>query len=176
MITENKATYADLIATVKSALSKADQVETVLQNMGSDVFNFYQSEKALDETKAQFIADAIHPIVKKKHLEALGKDLPRKNSKEYNEQVSRDNGYSAKWQTVTDDKATARSVILTYYKRVKQYAFEKPKTESVKKDFLAKISALILEGGKITECNFNLPKVMGYLVQAEQAGKQGLAK
>ena len=36
MITENKATYADLIATVKSALSKADQVETVLQNMGQD--------------------------------------------------------------------------------------------------------------------------------------------
>ena len=45
-----------------------------------------------------------------------------------------------------------------------------------KKDFLAKISALIKEGGKITECNYDLVKVMGFLIQAEQAGKQGLAK
>ena len=68
--------YLDLVNSVKSALKSVDQTETKLQSMGADVLSFFQTEKAMDEVKAQFIADAILPVIKKHHAEALAKDLP----------------------------------------------------------------------------------------------------
>jgi hypothetical protein len=49
--------------------------------------------------------------------------------------------------------------------------FPPEKKESAKKSFAEKISALIDEGGKIKECDFDLVKVMGFLIQAEACTK-----
>jgi len=163
--------YADLIKEVKLALVSNDKARNSLESMGADVAEFFGSEKALDDVKAQFIADAIHPIINKKHLESLAKDLPVMNSKQYKEALSQDASYEAKWVEANQAKKDARATIATYYKRVKAYAFPAPKKESEKKSFAEKITALIAEGGKITECDFDLVKVMGFLVQAEQASK-----
>lgn len=167
--------YQDMISAVKTALKLGDKAETELQNMGSYVAEFYGSEKALDEVKAQFMADAIHSIVKPHHVQALGVDLPRMNSKAYKEACSADNSYPAKWEKANKAKIDARATIQTYYKRVVKFAFPPEKKESAKKRWEDKLTALIEEGGKIKECDFDLVKVMGFLIQAEQVTKIKIA-
>jgi hypothetical protein len=51
------------------------------------------------------------------------------------------------------------------------YAFPPEKKESKKKSFTEKLKALIDEGGKIKECDFDLVKTMGFLIQAEACTK-----
>jgi len=171
VITMSTTNYLDLVNSVKSALKAVEQSETKLQTMGSDVLAFFQTEKAMDEVKAQFIADAILPVIKKHHAEALAKDLPRKGSKEYNENLAKDASYSDKFEIANKAKKDARATLNTYYNRVKSYAFPKDKVESSKKDFVAKLSKLIEEGGKIKECNFDLVATLQLMVQAEKIAK-----
>ena len=96
--------YQDMIGSVKSALKLGDKAETELQTMGLNVSGFFGSEKALEEVKAQFIADAIHSLVKPKHIQALAVDLPRMNSKAYKEACSADNSYPDKWEVANQAK------------------------------------------------------------------------
>ena len=164
-----------MVDAVRKAVSGDILTVNKWENAGIEVSKVYPSAKSLDEVKAQFVVDCIIPALPNKYVVALALDLPRKGSKAHNELVSKDGGYMAKWEMANQAKKDARSITVTYYNRVKSYAFPEKKA-SDKKDFLAKISALIKEGGKITECNYDLVKVMGFLIQAEQAGKQGLAK
>jgi hypothetical protein len=160
--------YLEVVNSVKSTLKSVEQTESKLQTMGSDVLAFFQTEKAMDEVKAQFIADAILPVIKKHHAEALAKDLPRKGSKEYMEQVSRDAKYHEKFEIANQAKKDARSTLNTYYNRVKSYAFPKDKVESSKKSFADRIKKLIEDGGKLKEADFDLVQCMGFLTQAYQ--------
>jgi hypothetical protein len=130
--------YADLIKLVKKSLVSADNAESSLQTMGKEVALFYGSESALNEVKAQFMADAILPIIKPKHAEALNKDIPRKGSKEFN---ALDVSGLALWESVNQAKKDARSTLNTYFKRVIKYAFpseneaeEKAQVSDVTKD------------------------------------------
>jgi hypothetical protein len=176
MTSNNKEfNFVAMIDAVRKAVSGDILTVNKWEKAGQEVALVYPTAQSLDEVKAQFIADCIIPALPNTHSVALAKDLPRKGSKEHNELVAKDIGYMAKWELANQAKKDARSVAGTYYNRVKSYAFPEKKTAE-KKDFLAKISALIKEGGKITECNYDLVKVMGFLIQAEQAGKQGLAK
>ena len=132
------ANYADLIKLVKKSLVSADTAESALQNMGKEVASFYGSESALNEVKAQFCADAILPILKPKHAEALNKDIPRKGSKEFN---ALDASGLALWESVNQAKKDARSTLGVYFKRVVKYAFpsaeeaeEKPQVSDTTKD------------------------------------------
>jgi len=161
--------YLDLVSSVKNALKSVEQSETKLQTMGADVLAFFQTEKAMDEVKAQFIADAILPVIKKHHAEALAKDLPRKGSKEYNENLAKDASYSDKFEIANQAKKDARSTLNTYYNRVKSYAFPKDKVEKPVKGFADRIKKLIEDGGKLQNADFDLVKVMGFLTQAYQA-------
>jgi hypothetical protein len=162
------ANYTDVVIAVKSAVKINGEAEDKWLKAGAEVLAFFGSAKALDEVKAQFIADAIIPAIKKKHAEVLAKDIPRKGSKEYNALPESE---LAKWNEVNEGKKTARAVCGVMYNRVKSYAFEKESTSSTKKSFVEKISALIEEGGKIKECNFDLVAVMQFLIQAEKVAK-----
>ena len=173
MTSNNKEfNFVAMIDAVRKAVSGDILTVNKWEKAGEEVALIYPTAQSLDEIKAQFIADCIIPALPNTHSVALAKDLPRKGSKEYNALPA---GAIEQWKLANQAKKDARSIAGTYYNRVKSYAFPEKKT-SEKKDFLAKISALIKEGGKITECNYDLVKVMGFLIQAEQAGKQGLAK
>jgi hypothetical protein len=161
--------YQEVVNSVKSALKSVEQSETKLQSMGAEVCQFFVTESAMDEVKAQFIADAILPTIKKHHAEALAKDLPRKGSKEYNDNLAKDVSYADKFEIANQAKKDARSTLNTYYNRVKSYAFPKDKKDKVVKSYADKIKALIDEGGKLKEADFDLVKVMGFLTQAYQA-------
>jgi hypothetical protein len=173
--TNKEFNFVSMIDAVRKAVSGDILTVNKWEKAGEEVALVYPTAQSLDEVKAQFIADCIIPALPNTHSVALAKDLPRKGSKEHNELVAKDSTYMAKWESANQAKKDARSIAGTYYNRVKSYAFPEKKTTE-KKDFLAKISALIKEGGKITEVNYDLVKVMGFLIQAEQAGKQGLAK
>ena len=163
--------YSEVVSSVKSAIKIDGDTQNKWVKAGESVAEFFQSVKALEEVKAQFIADAILPALDKKHCEALGKDLPRKGSKEYIEHTQKDSGYADKWEIANQNKKDARATCDTYFKRVLKYAFPPEKKEGSKKSFAEKITALIEEGGKIKECDFDLVKVMGFLVQAEKITK-----
>lgn len=163
--------YSEVLVSVKSAIKADSEVGNKWVKAGEMVAGFFPNQKALEEVKAQFIADGILPALDKKHSEALGKDLPRKGSKEYIENTQKDSGYADKWEVANQAKKDARATCDTYFKRVVKYAFPPEKKEGTKKSFIEKISALIEEGGKIKECDFDLVKVMGFLVQAEKVAK-----
>jgi hypothetical protein len=165
------ANYQLVVTSVKTAIKTDSDTQNKWVKAGCEVGEFFQSAKALEEVKAQFIADAILPALDKKHSEALGKDLPRKGSKEFIENTQKDAGYSDKWEIANQAKKDARSTCDTYFKRVLKYAFPKPSVESTKKSFVERITKLIEDGGKIKECDFDLVKVMGFLVQAEKVAK-----
>ena len=165
------AKYTEVVTATKTAIKADSEVGNKWVKAGESVSSYFTTQKALEEVKAQFIADAILPALDKKHSEALGKDLPRKGSKEFNDKCSTDANYSDKWEVANQAKKDARSTCDTYFKRVLKYAFPPEKKESNKKTFAEKITALIEEGGKIKECDFDLVKVMGFLVQAEKVAK-----
>ena len=165
------ANYSEVISSVKSAVDFDNKTKNKWVKAGESVAEFFQSAKALEEVKAQFIADAILPALDKKHSESLSKDLPRKGSKEFIENTQKDLGYADKWEVANQAKKDARSTCDTYFKRVLSYAFPKPVNESSKKSFVERITKLIEDGGKIKECDFDLVKVMGFLVQAEKTAK-----
>lgn len=165
------ANYSEVVTATKTAIKADSEVGNKWVKAGESVADFFQSAKALEEVKAQFIADAILPAIDKRHAQALAVDLPRKGSKEFNEKISVDVSYSDKWELANQGKKDARSTCDTYFKRVLKYAFPPEKKESAKKSFAEKITALIEEGGKIKECDFDLVKVMGFLIQAEACTK-----
>lgn len=165
------ANYSEVVVSVKSAIKVDSDTQNKWVKAGESVAEFFQSVKALEEVKAQFIADAILPALDKKHGQALAVDIPRKGSKDFNEKSAMDSGYVDKWEVANQAKKDARATCDTYFKRVLKYAFPPEKKEGSKKSFAEKISALIEEGGKIKECDFDLVKVMGFLVQAEKITK-----
>ena len=165
------ANYSDVVVSVKSAIKVDSDTQNKWVKAGESVAEFFQSAKALEEVKAQFIADAILPAIDKRYAQALAVDLPRKGSKDFNEKSAMDIGYSDKWEVANQAKKDARAVADTYFKRVLKYAFPPEKKESTKKTFAEKISALIEEGGKIKEADYDLVRVMGFLIQAEAQTK-----
>jgi hypothetical protein len=165
------ANYSEVVSSVKSAVDLDNKTKNKWVKAGESVAEFFQSAKALEEVKAQFIADAILPALDKKHGQALAVELPRKGSKDFNEKIAMDVSYSDKWEIANQAKKDARATCDTYFKRVLSYAFPKPVSESSKKSFVERITKLIEDGGKIKECDFDLVKVMGFLVQAEKTAK-----
>jgi hypothetical protein len=163
--------YSEVVTATKTAIKADSEVGNKWVKAGESVSSYFTTQKALEEVKAQFIADAILPAIDKKHSEALGKDLPRKGSKEFIEHTQKDSGYADKWELANQAKKDARSICSTYFDRIVKYAFPKPSVESKKKGFVERLSKLIEDGGKIKECDFDLVKVMGFLIQAEQTAK-----
>ena len=115
---EYQTTIKSVIEAVKNELSGVNKWQTA----GSNVREFYGSETALQEVKAQFIADAILPALDKKWAQALAIELPRKGSKEYN---ALDQSGVARWESANQAKKDARAVSHTMFNRIVKYAFPK---------------------------------------------------
>ena len=118
-------TYSEMTKACGEAIR--GDIKTINQWKGAanKVSDFYGSEVAIKEVKAQFIADAVLPFVDKRHAAALAVDLPRKGSKEYN---ALDESGRAKWADDNDAKIKARATCDTYFTRIVKYAFPPAKT------------------------------------------------
>lgn len=164
-----QTTYTEVIKQVTAAVSNELSSVNKWHTAGSSVREFYGSEVALTEVKAQFIADAILPALDKKHAAALALDLPRKGSKEFNEMTEANR---AKWESANQAKKDARATAHTMFARVIKYAFPKeseseastPKT--LKTKFCERITALIKDGEKAENADFDMVATLGFLKQA----------
>jgi hypothetical protein len=139
--------YEAMTKAVTDAIKGEINTVNKWKTAGNEVRTYFGTETALNEAKAQFIADAIIPAMDKKHAAALNLELPRKGSKEYNalDQAARD-----KWDAQNQAKKDARSTAHTMFTRVVGYAFPKEKTESVPKALETKLVDLINDAiGKI---------------------------
>jgi hypothetical protein len=119
--------YSAVVAAVQSALNSDLATESKWQKVAAIVPAFFGTAEALIEVKAQFIADAILPIVPKRHAEALAVDLPRKNGKEYK---ALDETGRKKWAATDEAKKLARATLDSSFKRVLAKAFPPVKKES----------------------------------------------
>lgn len=119
--------YSDVVSAVRASIKSDEQTADKWKVTAEKVRGFYVTETALTETKAQFIADAIIPELKKHHRDALARELPRKNSKDYVEFVAV-HGAEA-WSAANEAKIKARATHDTYFARVIKYAFPPAKTD-----------------------------------------------
>jgi hypothetical protein len=139
--------YQAMTKAVTEAIKGEINTVNKWKTAGAQVREFFGTESALNEVKAQFIADAIIPALDKRHAAALATELVRKGSKEYNalDAASRD-----KWEAQNQAKKDARSTAHTMLARVIGYAFPKEKTESESKSLETKLVNLINDAiGKI---------------------------
>lgn len=150
--------YSDLTKEIQATIKADNSTANKWVKTGQDTRDFFGSEIALTEVKAQFIADAILPALDKKYAEALAKDLPRKNSKEY-EALTESN--KALWEKSNQAKKDARAVCDTYFKRIVKYAFPAEKADSDKTPRTLKtrcneeLTALIKAVEKSEDCPFD---------------------
>ena len=160
---EYQTTIKAVIAAVSGELSSVNKWHAA----GQAVREFYGTETALTEVKAQFIADAIIPAMDKKHAAALAIELPRKGSKEYNEmsEANRD-----KWDAANQAKKDARAVAHTMFGRVVKYAFPSEKAETaprtLKTRLCEELAALIKACEKAENPEFDVIATLGHLKAA----------
>jgi hypothetical protein len=156
--------YTEVTKSVIDAVRNDINTVNKWQDAGHNVRGFFGTETALNEAKAQFLADAIIPAIDKKHAAALALELPRKGSKEYNE-LSEAN--RAKWDVANQAKKDARAVAHTMFARVVKYAFPAEKVESaprtLKTRFCEDIAALIKAGEKAESADFDMVTCLNHL-------------
>ena len=130
--------YSEMTKAVTEAVKGDINSVNKWQTAGQSVREFFGTEGAITEVKAQFIADAILPAIDKRHAQALAKDLPRKGSADYVAYVGA-HGVDA-WETANQAKKDARSVAHTMFARVVKYAFPAEKTETTPRDLKTRLN------------------------------------
>ena len=159
--------YQTVTKNVIEAVRGSINTDNKWQAAGSAVREFYGTEAALTEVKAQFIADAILPAIDKRHAAALSAELPRKGSKEFN---ALDESGKAKWEAQNQAKKDARATAHTMFSRVVSYAFPKEKEasapRSLKTRFCEDIAALIKAGEKAEDAEFDIVECLKHLQSA----------
>ena len=149
--------YTETVEACQKAVSQDINTVNKWVTAGLKVRQFFGSEEAINEVKAQFIADAILPSINKGLSRALETELPRKNSKEFN---ALDEDQRRKWEFTNQDKKDARSTLNTYFARIVKYAFPKEANESeptsLKTKIQVQIADLIKKCEKSTDADFDL--------------------
>ena len=140
-MTNETTNYSAMTKAVTEAVKGDINTVNKWQTAGTTVREFFGTETALTEVKAQFITDAILPAMNKLHMLALTRELPRKGSADYVAFV----GASSvdQWERMNQAKKDARSTAHTMFTRVVSYAFPKDKKESVATSTKTKIVELI---------------------------------
>lgn len=125
--TKDSKGYSQLCAAVTETVQLSDKTENKWVTVGLKVREFFGSESAIEEVKAQFVTDAILPAIKQDLRLALERSLPRMGSKEYKSLSAIE---KQAWEVINKGKKDARATLETYYKRVIKYAFPKDESES----------------------------------------------
>jgi hypothetical protein len=149
--------YTETVEACQKAVSQDINTVNKWVTAGLKVRDFFGSEEAINEVKAQFIADAILPSINKLLQKALATELPRKNSKEFN---ALDENQRKAWEYTNQDKKDARATCDTYFNRIVKYAFPKDPSESetvsLKTKIQTQIADLIKKCEKSTDADFDI--------------------
>lgn len=163
-VTEYSAVVTGVRAAIRGDIATTNKWETA----GELVRKFYTSEAAITEVKAQFLADAVIPELKKEHQTALTRELPRKGSEDY-VAFTAAHGADA-WETANQAKKDARATAHTMFNRVVGYAFPKPKAERVATPTTTKLVELINDAIKRAQKDeapaYDVSALVGHLTAA----------
>jgi len=140
-MTNETTNYSAMTKAVTEAVKGDINTVNKWQTAGTTVREFFGTESALTEVKAQFITDAIIPALSKIHALSLAKELPRKGSADYVAFVSAHGAQM--WEDMNQAKKDARATAHTMFTRVVSYAFPKDRKESVATTTKTKIVELI---------------------------------
>lgn len=155
--------YTEVAAAVKVAVRSDIQNANKWREAGIVTAKFYGSREALQDVKAQFIADAIIPALDKRHAQALAAEMPRKGSKEYN---ALDDGQRQAWEVLNQAKKDARAIAHTMFSRLLSYAFPIEKAEaddtpaaSLDSKLAADLAAWVKQLEKAEDADFDIVAV-----------------
>jgi len=137
-MTNETTSYSAVTKAVTEAVRNDINTVNKWQTAGDIVRGFYGTEGALNEVKAQFIADAILPAIDKRHVAALNKELPRKGSSEYVAFIGA-HGVQA-WDSAYSAKKDARATAHTMFTRVAKYAWPTEKAETTPRDLKTRLN------------------------------------
>jgi len=133
--------YSQVTKAVIEAVKGDQSAANKWQSAGATAREFFGTESAMREVKAQFIADAIVPALDKKHGAAMAVDLPRKGSADYVKYIG---AHGAEhWENANKAKKDARATADTMFNRVIKYAFPAEKAEKTVTETKTKLVELI---------------------------------
>jgi len=75
------AKYSVIVESVKAAINAGKTAESKWDIVGKNILAFYDSPEALKAVKAQFCADAIIPVLDKRHRDALAVNVKDTDAK-----------------------------------------------------------------------------------------------
>jgi len=159
--------YQHAIETTIDAIRADGKAQGRWKDAGANVSAFFETEAALLEVKAQFIADAIIPAIDKHYRDALNKELPRKGSADYNalDQSAKDN-----WEKANQLKKDARAIAHTYFARVLKYAFPKEAEKAAPRELKTRVCeeliALIKACQKAEDAEFDVIDCIAHMEKA----------
>lgn len=137
MTNVTNTSYSSMTGAVAAAIKGTLTTDNKWQAAAHEVRTFYGTETALNEVKAQFIADAIIPAIDKRHAAALSRELPRKGGAEYN---AMDEEQRSIWERRNQAKKDARAIAHTMFTRVTRYAFPAEKEVAAPRSLKTRIS------------------------------------
>ena len=140
---------------------------------------FFPSQSVMEESKVQFMADAIVPGLTQDDRDALSYDgrLPRKGSKAFKELTP---DQQKTWEENNTALRNARAKRDTYFTRVMKYAFPPQETETAPRDLAMRIieecTKLYKACEKSEDAEFNVIPVMDLLQSVIDAVRDGDAE
>ena len=111
---------------VQTAMGAEGAAQAKWQAVGALVLKEYPTRAGYDAIKAQFVSDVIVPAMGDNAIAAYKANLPRKNSTEYKERVTKRPEYAAEWELANTLKRDTRAMAHTYHARIGDYAYGKP--------------------------------------------------
>ena len=155
-------TYIDLVKSTKDAIRTLEKGKDILKDsIAPMALAYFETRKAFDEKRAQYIADAILPILSATEKAALDAVLPKKGSEDYTRMVAADASYAETHATAQKARTAANKKLSGYADRIAAYAWPKPVTEDEKAEAEA-------EAARMKDPNYRALKAAQAAVKAAQ--------
>jgi sensor c-di-GMP phosphodiesterase-like protein len=180
------AVISEIFAAVGAAIDAENKAKGKWVALKVPVAKYYATREGFVAVRAQFITDYILPNMGKDEttglscVDLMAKELPRKNTKEYNQNVAADAGYEKEHASLRAARVIVNAKAGEYCTRVENYTFgsvEKPADsnpqapETKQAKLLKAVSALLEKVQKDEAPTYNHKEV----VRGLQIAAKGLA-
>ena len=144
-------TYTNVVTTVTNTIRADESSKQKWLAAGNTVREFFKDAEAFRAVKKQFEADAIIPALDKTTQGWLSLEIKRGDKSDAAEAARK-------------NKLTARGMVASYFSRIENYAFPKPKAETKPTDEVTAIVkaaiSLARKGQKLESAPFDLIEFM----------------
>ena len=123
-------TYQSLVTATTKAIRTVEAGRNVLKDTIAPLaLAYFVTRATFDEKRAQYIEDAIKPILTSDEKNALGAVLPKKGSEEYTRLVAQDSTYVETHAAAQKARTAANKKLSGYADRIADYAWPEQVSE-----------------------------------------------